>query len=60
MRTFTPIVVQKDKGLVYNPLTIEKAIIFGERNKEQKIIFETESFGVKEQLTLEQLKEIKL
>ena len=38
----------------------EKAIIFGERQikKQQKVIFETESFRVKEQLTLEQLKTV--
>ena len=56
MRTFTPIIVVENKGLYYEPLTIGKAIIFGERKersscKKQKVIFETESFGIKEQLT---------
>ena len=31
MRTFTPIIIQDNKGLYYEPLTIEKAIIFGEK-----------------------------
>ena len=53
MRTFTPIIIQDNKGLYYEPLTIDKAIIFGEKSlkREQKVIFETESFGIKEQLT---------
>lgn len=52
MRTFKP----KNKGLTYEPLTLEKYVIFGERNKNKEVIFETESFRVKEKLTLQQLK----
>lgn len=58
MRTFTPIIIHKNKGLKYEPLEIDKAIQFGERNKNKKVIFETESFGIKEQLTLFQLQQM--
>jgi hypothetical protein len=60
MRTFIPLIKIKSKWVAYPNLTLEKAIIFGERQikKQQKLIFETESFGVKEQLTLEQLKTV--
>ena len=40
MRTFTPIIVVENKGLYYEPLPIGKAIIFGERNKNKKVIFQ--------------------
>ena len=60
MRTFTPLIKIKSKWVAYPSLTLEKAIVFGEKQikKQQKVIFETESFGVKEQLTLEQLKTV--
>lgn len=60
MRTFTPIVINNNKGLKYTLLTIDKAIIFGERNNKKEIFFETESFGIIEQLTTEQLKKLTL
>jgi len=56
MRTFTPIIIIKNEGVKYYPLPIEKAITFGERNENQKVLFETESFRVKEVLNLSQLK----
>jgi len=56
MRTFTPIIIHKGKGLYYTPLTIEKAVIFGEKHLKQKVIFETEHNGIIEQLTLDKLK----
>jgi hypothetical protein len=56
MRTFIPLIKIKSKWVAYPNLTLEKAIIFGERQikKQQKVIFETEL----EQLTLEQLKTV--
>ena len=60
MRTFTPIIIQDNKGLYYEPLTIEKAIIFGERNKNKKVIFQTEANNIVEYLDVKQLKEMQL
>ena len=56
MRTSTPIVIHKGKGLRYEPMDANKCLIFAKRNK--NTFFETTSFGITEQLTPKQLKEI--
>ena len=60
MRTFTPIIIVKTEGIRYYPLTLEKAIIFGERNKNKKVIFQTEANNIVEYLDVKQLKEMQL
>lgn len=58
MRKVTPLIKIKNKWVAYPDLTVDKAIIFGERQlkRNQTVVFETEY----EQITLEQLKEVML
>lgn len=62
MRTFKPLVKIKNKWVEYPSLTIDKSIVFGERQlkRNQTVAFKTESFGVIEILSLDDLKEVRL
>lgn len=55
---FTPIVILSDKKAIkYEKLNAKQSIIFGNKmiKKNQSVIFETEIFGITEQLTLNTL-----